>query len=71
LQDLRVDGRIVLKCVLQGYVMRVWTGFICHSTDYSGGFLWKQYRTYRFHKQQVISLTSWVIASFLRRTLLY
>jgi hypothetical protein len=27
-EDVGVDGRIILKCILEEYGLRVWTGFI-------------------------------------------
>jgi len=38
LEDLSVDGQIILKCILK---YKVWTGFSCVRIGSSGGFLSK------------------------------
>ena len=40
LQDLGVDGTIILKLVMNTYYGRVWTGFICLRTQKSREVLW-------------------------------
>jgi hypothetical protein len=39
LEDLGVDGRIILRCVLKKKGVRVWTGFIWLKIGISGGLL--------------------------------
>jgi hypothetical protein len=38
LEDLDVDGRIILKCVLKKWDVRAWIGWICLRIG-TGGFL--------------------------------
>jgi hypothetical protein len=38
LEDLDVDGRIILKCILGIYCGKLWTGFIWFRIGTSGGF---------------------------------
>jgi hypothetical protein len=37
LRDLRVYGRIILKCILKKQDVRVWTGFIWLRIETAGG----------------------------------
>jgi hypothetical protein len=39
LEDLGVDGRIILECIIDKHVREVWTGFIWLRIVTSGGFL--------------------------------
>jgi hypothetical protein len=39
LEDLDVDGRIVLKCILEKWVWMVWTGSVWLRTGSSGRLL--------------------------------
>jgi hypothetical protein len=38
LEDLVVDWRIILQCILYKYVGRMWTGFILLRIGFSGGY---------------------------------
>jgi hypothetical protein len=38
-EDLGVDGRIILECMLGKYGERVWTGFMWFRIETSGGLL--------------------------------
>jgi hypothetical protein len=38
-EDLGIDGRIMLRRILQKYDWLLWNGFICHRTGISGGVL--------------------------------
>jgi hypothetical protein len=38
-EDLSVDGRIILKWILNKYGVRVWAGFIWLRIGSSGGFM--------------------------------
>jgi hypothetical protein len=39
LVDLSVDGRIILKCIVKKYGVKMWTGFIWIRIKSSGGLL--------------------------------
>jgi hypothetical protein len=36
-EDLRVDGRIILECILKKLLEVVWTGYICLRIGTTGG----------------------------------
>jgi hypothetical protein len=38
-QDLDVDGRIILKCILRKRDGMVWTGLVCVRIETGGGLL--------------------------------
>jgi len=52
--DLRVEGKIILKCIL-GKQDRKLTGCIRLRMGISGGLLWTRLRTFGFHKMRGIS----------------
>ena len=39
LEDLGIDGRILLKRIFKGWNGKAWTGFISSRVEISGGFL--------------------------------
>jgi hypothetical protein len=39
LVDLSIDGRIILKCIVNKYGVKMWTGFIWIMIKSSGGLL--------------------------------
>jgi len=43
LEDIRLDGRIILKYILKKCCGMAWTGFIWPRTGASGGILWTQF----------------------------
>jgi hypothetical protein len=55
LEDVTVDGRIILKKILKRYDGRVWTGFVWLRTGTSGRPLWTWDCTFRFYKMLRIS----------------
>ena len=52
LEDLAVDGSILLKWILDG---RAWTGLICLRIGKGGGLLWTRQWTFGLHKMLGVS----------------
>jgi hypothetical protein len=49
LDDARIDGRIISKCILHKYDGRGWTVLIWFRIQLRGRFFWVPYRTFGFH----------------------
>lgn len=56
LEDLAVDGWIVLQFILKKYDGTVWPGFMSLSSGFSGGLLRIRQWTFLFHKRPEISI---------------
>jgi hypothetical protein len=56
LEDLDVDGRIILEWLLKKYVGKLWNGFTWLSIGTSYKVLWTRWWTFRFHERLGISL---------------
>jgi len=63
LENLSVDGRTVLKCILKKWDGRVWTGLIWLRIGASDLLLWTHYQNFHFHKIQEIWLPVKLLAS--------
>jgi len=58
LEDLRVDGKIILKYILREYYERVWTALLWSSIRRSGGATVNTIMNFPFHKMRKIFLTT-------------
>ena len=70
LEDADLEGRTILKWILERKVRSVWTGVIFVATETSARIVWMRLFTFSFHKMQGNFMVNWRLCSFLRRSLL-